>query len=263
MVSNARRMPVTSLGRKLLASATTEEVRQLLFLGNTDRYSKQWNDFTVAGVAQAGFSSSRGGTGSNVSQGWPFINTTSQVVGALMLETGTDSNSWASLHTWNNVLRLNNGAALSIECRTSVESLSTALLEYRYEFGFGNNWGTSTWPSDSCVFRYDRSTYGDNNWRAVVRRNGVETATDLGVTPVAGVASVMQVLRIEVDEDGATVRFYIDETLEHTETGANIPGSGDRMGFGWQAVKSVDAEGTEIDIGIDWYSFESLYSGDR
>ena len=261
MVSDARRMPTTALGRKMLATATTEEMRQLLLLGNTPRYNKVWNDMHALSPTANGLNNSQSGTSAGISQAWEFINTSTNAIGCQRIDMGTDANSWASLHQYNNVVNIGDDIEITLESRIGFEALSTVTVEYYFNFGFGNAWNNNTAPSNSITFRYDRATYGNDNWHAVVRKSNVETATDLGVAVVVGLTSAMQVLLIEINADGSEVLFSIDGTLQHTETGVNIPTA--RVSQGWQVIKTVDATGADEFIGVDWFAFETLQAVDR
>lgn len=230
-------------------------------LGTSEQSSIFWTDFIGFYATLNGFQPTTSGSGAAVTQGWPFIGTVTQAVGVLMAETGTTDAGYAAFHNGNSVLRLDNGAAVNMSGRVLVQDLSTASEEFRVEFGLGNDWWNTSWPSDSVCFRYDRATYSDDNWRAITRHDGTETATDTGVAAkeLTGGDS-MQVLAIEADEDGAEVRFYIDGTLEATHT-TNIPGDNDSMGPGLAILKSAGT--TERRVGVDWLRIESVFSAAR
>ncbi|MCA8948210.1 MAG: hypothetical protein KDE27_01830, partial [Planctomycetes bacterium] len=258
----AAKTDFTALARTLLAQSSAEGMRQAIDAGNSEQANVWFEDFYTAGAAANRWASSISGTGAGVNQGWPFIDNSQHAVGAIMLETGTTSSGFASLHTWNNVLLLGSGTSFVYEARVLAETLSSGSDEYRFEVGFGNSWSTSTWPSDAAVFRYDRDAYGDANLRAITRKDGTETATDTGVAMhELASGNDFQRLRIEADDDGNEVRFYVDGALEATHT-TNIPnGSSDRMGIGQCALKSAGT--TNMRIGIDWTYFRPLRTAAR
>lgn len=72
--------------------------------------------------------------------------------------------------------------------------------------------------SDGCAFVYDTGAVTDQ-WFAV----GVDSNTDAtgnGATGIAPVEDVYQTLRIEIDADGVTARFYINGALVKSLTAA-------------------------------------------
>lgn len=72
--------------------------------------------------------------------------------------------------------------------------------------------------TDGVAFVYDVGAVTDR-WFGVGVADDVDAA-DSGDVGVAPVADVYQILRIEVDADGLSARFYIDGTLVHTITNA-------------------------------------------
>ena len=238
--------------------------RNDLGIGNSELDSVWFEDFLANTATLSRWAASNSGSGTNVSDGWRFVTTGTQAVGCLNLETGTTASGYSSMHTWNNVCFVNNGAAFTYKARVAVLDLATASEDYRVEVGFSNNWDDAVWPADSIVFRYDRATHSasnPDNWRAVTRHDETETETDTGVA-VAEVngGDSMQVLRIEVSEDGSEVTFYIDDTLVATHTD-DIPGNNDRMGLGQCVLKSAGT--TERFVGFDYTYFRAKFSSAR
>jgi hypothetical protein len=107
--------------------------------------------------------------------------------------------------------------------KVKVPSLSTSTEEFSVQVGIQSSL-TSTNALSSrnhIIFHYDRSTYSDDNWRAVTRTSSDSgTVTDTGVSA----SDSFQKLYFMVDQDNSAtrVRFYINGTLVATHT-TNIP----------------------------------------
>jgi len=223
---------------------------------NTVDQGRRFSHFDKTSHADSGFSQSASGAGAGVTQGWDFITTGSGMMGCNKLDTGTTATGYCAFHTWYNVLRVNNGHAFTYSVSMLLEALSTAAQEYKVEIGFGNLWNSAASQPDCAVFRYDRATYGNDNWHAVTSHNSVETVTDTGVEPSVGFTGTPQELEIVIDNVGSAITFYIDGTLEanhKTSSGHNLPDNTDKMGYGQKIVKTVGT--TERDLGLDWYEF--------
>jgi len=78
---------------------------------------------------------------------------------------------------------------------------------------------TST-ATDAACFLYDTSATTDEWWMLAVDSDSDDTGN--AATGTAPTADTYQTLRIEVDADGNTVRYYIDGTLEGTLTNAGV-----------------------------------------
>jgi len=256
--TTAANTALTSTGRDVIGAEDTDDAQRQIGL-NDEKAHVDFRDMCCASATQAGYHATNSGTGTSISQGWPFTNATTKAVGVLMLESGTTSSGYSALHTWNNVLRLNTGTAFEFSTRLITETLSSASDEYRFEVGFGDNWGSSTWPTDSVVFRYDRATDGAN-WQCITRAGGSEAKTDSGVAVNAGTAGAMQTLTIEINDSGSSVSFLIGESVVATHT-SRIPSSGGSLGYGAAILKSAGT--TEVRVGIDWTRFKTTRTADR
>lgn len=74
--------------------------------------------------------------------------------------------------------------------------------------------------SDGCAFVFD--TGADTDQWFAVGVAGDTDATGNGATGIAPTADTYQTLRIEIDADGATARFYIDGTLVKSLTASAV-----------------------------------------
>lgn len=84
----------------------------------------------------------------------------------------------------------------------------------------GGSDAITTTFSNGCCFIYD--TGADTDQWFAVGVAGDTDATGNGATGIAPAADTYQTLRIEVDDDGAGARFYINGTLEGTLTASAV-----------------------------------------
>jgi len=255
--TTAANTALTATGRAIIGATDTDDAQLQIGL-NSERSHVDFQDMCATNAGAAGYTASNSGSGTNVSQGWPFTNASTNAVGVLMLESGTTTSGYSSMSTWNNALRFNTGTAFTFEARLITETLSSAAQEYRLEVGFGDSW-SSTWPTDSALFRYDRATDGAN-WQCITRAGGSETKTDSGIAVNAGTTGTMQILGIEVAADGSSVVFKIAEGTVATHT-TRIPTNGGSLGYGAAILKSAGT--TEVRVGIDWTRFTTTRTGAR
>jgi hypothetical protein len=122
--------------------------------------------------------------------------------------------------------------------KASIHTLSNGTETYTSRMGFLDAVGSE--PTDGCFFRYTDSV-NSGKWQAVTRSNGVETATDTGVTVVA---DAWKLFEVDVNAAGTSVVFKIDGSTVATNT-TNIPtGAGRETGYGVMAQKSAGTTAT-------------------
>lgn len=147
------------------------------------------------------------------------------------------------------------GAAYYV-ARFAVNTLSDATNTYTSRIGFIDSvTGESV---DGAFFRYTHSV-NSGRWQCVTRANGVETATDSGVTAVAGTWNKFEV---EVNSAGTSVAFKVNGTTVQTHT-TNIPtGSGRGTSYGNMVLRSV---GTAIftSLLIDFAMCRQIFTSSR
>jgi len=94
---------------------------------------------------------------------------------------------------------------------------STSLEE---PFTIGGSDNITSNASDAACFVFDTSADTDEWFACAVDSNSDDSGnTSLGVAPVAG---TYQTLRIEVSDDGGTIKFYINGTLKKTLSNAGV-----------------------------------------
>lgn len=207
-----------------------------------------FNPFIGSGASQMRKGSNTSGSGATVAQGWEWVNTTNNWLGAIKCETGTTASGRAAMHVGNNAL-IFGSMAYMLETVISVEVLSTVSEEYVVLYGFTDT-AASTTPTRGAYFRYDRLNEG-GSWIAVTESGSTETTTDTGVEVTAGFTQAGQKLKIVVDADGGAIRFYIDDVLEATHT-TNI-NTASRGGF--VGIIEKTAGTTEVGVGFKYERF--------
>jgi hypothetical protein len=149
--------------------------------------------------------------------------------GRAVLTLGTTTTGRAAILTATLTHALGAGAAQFV-LKGAMESLSDATDTFVQRLGLMDS--VSAEPTNGCYFRYTHSV-NSGKWECVTRAAGVETATDSGITAVAGTERNWQ---IKVNAAGTSVEFYIDGTLKQTHS-TNIPTA--RIGFAAAAIRSA------------------------
>jgi hypothetical protein len=218
-------------------------------------------DFTHFTSAASDFNQSSSGADAFTSQGWPYINSSSNWMGVMRAGTGSTSTGMSCWNTGSDLLAPGYGKAFSLEGLLSMEVLSSVSEEYQLWYGFANNLTNSSTPTSGVYFSYDRDgRSGDSvthNWYAVTINGGVETATDTGVVAVPGVTQAGKRMKIVIALDGLSADFYIDGVSVATHT-TNMPTG--RMGYGGKILKSAGT--TSVTAGWDWNIFSWSGSDD-
>lgn len=154
-------------------------------------------------------------------------------LGIMRAALGTTATGRAAISSANfGLLTFGDGIA-SFESKTRIVNLSDATNTYTFRAGFIDS--ISAESTDGAFFRYTNGTNG-GRFQAVTRNNGVETATDTGITVGTG---TWYKFGITVNAAGTSVEFKIDESVVATNT-TNIPtASGRETGYGVMALRSV------------------------
>lgn len=131
----------------------------------------------------------------------------------LQLGTTTTGRSAVMNSTFAFVLGV---GAVQFNLKGQLSSLSDATDTYIQRLGLMNS--ETAEPGNGCYFRYSHSL-NSGKWQCVTRKASAETATDSGVTAVAGTERHFQIL---VNAGGTSVDFYIDGALVQTHN-TNMP----------------------------------------
>lgn len=162
------------------------------------------------------------------------IVTNAQHPGVAYLTTTTDSDGICA-HIGSVNIKLGTGGTWHVaETIMSFDKAFGATTDYWYLFGFTNDAGTNTYPSNGVFFLYDA---GDINtdptgtltqWMCITRKASTSTVTNSGVAVANSNSTTTwsnsgdQRLRFEINPGATEVKFYINGTLVATHS-TNIP----------------------------------------
>lgn len=163
------------------------------------------------------------GTNANVT-GIPAVGNR---VGYVTFALGTTPGGRVAVIGGNGQLILGNGRAY-FRARADLASLSDGTNTFTVRHGFITE--ISAESNDGVFFRYAHSV-NSGKWQCVTRKANVETASDSGITAVAGTDRLFEIV---VNAGGTSVDFKIDGSVVATHT-TNIPVVG--IGFGSMAVR--------------------------
>lgn len=149
--------------------------------------------------------------------------------GRATLNLGTTATNKAAVAHQSNAHALGAGKA-QFNIKGCLSSVSDGTDTYVQRNGFMDD--VTAEPANGCYFRYTHSV-NSGKWQCVTRKAGVETATDSGVTAVAGTERSW---RVVVNAGGTSVDFYIDGSIVQTHI-ANIPTAG--VGAASAAIRSA------------------------
>lgn len=220
---------------------------------NSARYRfYAFTDCLSSSAGDAHFTMSWTGTGaaiSNVSIG------TLNALGVVSLDLGTSTGKVSINSGPTTGVKLGLGVSRFVS-KLAVPVLSDGTDRFITRIGFQDNFSGT--PTDVVHFRYSDNV-NSGKWEAVTRSNGVETATDTGVSVVAG---EWKRFRIEVNSAANSAAFYIDDVLVATNT-TNIPsGSGRELGYAVMGEKTVGTTSRSV-AHVDYVEVEQLFSTAR
>lgn len=110
---------------------------------------------------------------------------------------------------------------------------------------------------NGIYFEYNRNESA-TNWRCGVSSSSTRTESEGNGTPVAVAANTWAKFTIDINAAATEVKFYIDDVLVHTESGANIPDSTSfPCGIWFQLSKSAGAVAQSIAVDYVRLAFQT------
>lgn len=210
---------------------------------NTDvKFYNQFDFITSSGYND--FSLIANGAGASNPLSSVGVDNTEHALGVLESTTGTTNAGRAGIHKSGQIV-FAIGFQYQWRFRQALSALSDGTDTYTVYLGFGDNVNAGT-HTEGAFFRYTHGTNG-GRWQAVTVTGGVETAEDTGVTPVAGVYDIFQIV---VNAAGTQVDFYINGTKTNDIT-TTIPGASSGTGLNFKIVKSAGT--TARSMYQDWH----------
>lgn len=193
------------------------------------------DDFLLGTV---GWSVSTSGSGATCSAATDHVNSTENAVGEVSMGTGTTSTGRGGLYGAPGGILFGSSGAWTLNMRATCSPYAAGET-FVFWIGFGDGVAGSGQPVDGAYFVHRYDTDGDH-WVCVTRSNSTETKT---VTSSAPAYATLDLFRIEVNEAGTSVSFYINGVLEAIHT-TNIPtGSGRQFGLGAKIEKTASTTG--------------------
>lgn len=193
------------------------------------------DDFLLGTV---GWSVSTSGSGATCSAATDHVNSTENAVGEVSMGTGTTSTGRGGLYGAPGGILFGSSGAWVLNMRATCSPYAAGET-FVFWIGFGDGVAGSGQPVDGAYFVHRYDTDGDH-WVCVTRSNSTETKT---VTSSAPAYATLDLFRIEVNEAGTSVSFYINGGLEAIHT-TNIPtGSGRQFGIGAKIEKTASTTG--------------------
>lgn len=177
-------------------------------------------------------------------------NGTTDMVGGVGMQTGTQSGGRVVTHTAVSPVQIG-GGEIVYETTVILGALSTAGDRYTALVGFGDSVATAA-QTDAVLLSYNDSVSA--NWVLVTNQAGVSTATDTGIPATTDLTR----LKVVISADGTTAYGYVDGVLGATST-TNLPNSaGQLMGMLAGIFKSTGT--TSVDFSVGPIYFEIDYS---
>jgi hypothetical protein len=216
--------------RTLLDDANALAARNTL--GVSPRYRfHAWTECTQGQGAGLNIDGAGSGTGASRNV---IANASTSEFGVVRWMSGTTTSGRNNLSGAVNLFPILLGQGVTyLYVRQAVPTLSTGAETFTLRWGFIDSvTGEST---NGVFFRYTDSV-NSGKWQAVTRNAGVETATDTGVTEVAG---TFRKFEITVNAAATSVEFKIDGAVVATNI-TNIPsGVGKDVTYGGMSLKSA------------------------
>lgn len=198
-----------------------------------DRFFSLASDFigTIAGE----FTQYISGTGASVQNGTYGQDAINNAIGVTQVDTGTTATGRAGLGTVTGALFSPTLSRIKYVARIALEAVSTVTDTFTARIGLGDFYTLGTDGTNGLFFSYTDLVNG-GRWLAVSRVAGVTVnSVDTGIS----LDLDYHLFEIVLDESGQQARYYIDDVLVATINAPTLPAINNKMGAGFQIVKSV------------------------
>ncbi len=198
-----------------------------------NRFFSIGSDFigTIAGE----FTQYISGTGASVQNGVYGQDAVNNAIGVTQVDTGTTATGRAGLGTVTGALFSPTLSRIKYTGRHALEAISTITDTFIARIGLGDFFRVGTDGTNGLFFSYTELVNG-GRWLAVSRVGGATVnSVDTGVAPDLD----YHLFDVILDENGLQARFYIDDVLVATINTPTLPAISNKMGAGFQIVKSV------------------------
>jgi hypothetical protein len=197
-----------------------------------------WNDFmggsNASGITSTIYTFTASGGGFSYNSVGKF----SGVTGIGIVTTGAGTTGYGTLNSGTSAIDIGEGE-VDYNLRVNVPVASDGTDTFTVRIGLSDSTNGSD-PTDGAFFRYTHSVNG-GRWECATRSNGVETATDAGVSTGIGSTTFVK-LRVLTDPSVPNVKFYVNGSLVQTHT-TNIP-SGAARATGLVPASILKSAGT-------------------
>jgi len=198
--------------------------------------------------------------GTALTSGIAIINRTNQQ-GVVRHSTTTSAAGYGG-YSYGNANLYRGSSSISVETYCTIETLSTVTERFFTYFGYStpSNWQS---PSNAIGFTYDEGGvlfYGGiatTNWKCITRSGGTVTNTTTSIPVVAG---QWYKLRIDVNNTGDTIQFYINGVLVATHT-TNVPAPTTQLSIISLIVKTIGT--TARTMQTDYFNYEEIFTNPR
>lgn len=198
-----------------------------------DRFFSLFSDFV--GTINGEFTQYITGTGASVQTGTYGQDATNNAIGVTQVDTGTTATGRAGLGTVSGAVFSPTVSRIRFVGRHALEALSSVLETFTTRIGLGDFFVGGADGTNGLFFRYTDLVNG-GRWQCVSRAAGADlTVVDSGVLPDLD----YHLYEVDLNEAGTQALFKIDRVTVATINSPNLPGIANKMGAGFQIVKSV------------------------
>jgi hypothetical protein len=176
---------------------------------------------------------STSGSGSTCAVATDHVNSTENAVGEIAMGTGTTTTGRGGFYGAPGAILFGSSGAWTLDIRATCSPYAAGQTHVAW-FGFGDGVAGSGQPVDGIYFVHRYDTDGDH-WVCVTRSNSAETKT---VTSSVPTYATLDTFRIEVNEAGTSVSFYINGVLQGIHLSDIPTGAGRQCGLGAKIEKN-------------------------